>query len=186
MKKRIQFHLLIVSLLILILSGCSKKSNNYEERYLDYNEIIEKYALALIEKDYYTMRQYLSKSALRGDTTLENATKKDKPYALEVKEKMGEHYGIYAFDYFYEEYGEMYYLIEYYNFEYVKEQKEKLVFGVKQEKGKLIVFNKYGRHIEATHFKEITNDNNYVTPNRMEKMMEAYPKNSFVVKEYPD
>lgn len=185
MKKRIQLSLLIVSLMTLMISGCSEKGHT-EEKYLEYNKTIENYILALIAEDYYTMSQFLPKKSMQGDFELENATEKDKPQDIEKRRKMGDRYAIYAFDYFYEKYGEMYYLIEYYDFRHVNNKKERLVFGVRKENDRFIVFNKYGLHIEATHFKEITNNDNYVTPELMESIIASHPENSFVLKEYPD
>lgn len=182
MKKTL---LLFVSLtvMIILLSSCGQKEiapTNYKE----FNKTMENYFLAVVEEDLYTMKQYLPNKIIEQNPSIKNATKNDKPSEPDMKENMGDKYSIKGFDYFYEDYQEIYYLIEFYN--YQRNDKESLVFGVRKENDDYMVFSAFGHGgIGGSHVKEF-NDGDYFTISSIKKAMREYPEHTFVVKEYPE
>lgn len=180
--KRLSFWLLIICLSMFLLVGC----NGYQETpsdYKEFNKTIENYFLALVEKDYYTMKQYLSEDWIKQSPIIQEAKETDNPIDSEMKEKMGNKYSIKGFDYF-KEYGEIYYSIEYFN--YKRNDTESLVLGVRKENDEYKVFGIFGNGgIGGSHVKEF-NNGGYFTISNIKKAMKNYPDNTFVVKEYPE
>lgn len=174
---------LLLAFTFFLISGC-KGQEVTPSKYKDYNETMEKYFLAYAEGDLYTMKQYLPLQIINENTNIKNAKENDKPQKPERKEKMGDKYSITGFDYFYEDYGEIYYFIEYFNYE--RNDIAKLVFGVKEDNDKLIVFNAFGvGGIGNSHVKEI-NNGGYFTISSIQEAIKKYPEHAFVVKDYPE
>jgi hypothetical protein len=165
------------------LSACKNGNELAPKEYDEYNQTMEKYFLAMVEKDLFTMKQYLSQPIIDQNPSIKNAEENDTPKRSDYKENMGDKYSIKGFDYFYDEFGEIYYSIEYYNFK--RERNDSLVFGVRKENNGLKVFNAYGLGgIGGSHVKEV-NDGGYFTLSSIKEAMRKYPEHTFTVKKYP-
>lgn len=185
MKKIIVFFSIIM--IPLFLGACTNQVQIApSDEFKDYNETAENYFLAYVEEDYYTMKKYLPDELIQGDYRLEEAQENDTPLDKETKENMGEYYGIYGFDYFYEDYGVIYYLIEFHNFR-SGHPRQPLVFAIGKNDDKYeIQSSKYGKQVVAKHLEEVNNGDFAVSPMDMKKIIENYPEHSFRVKEYPE
>lgn len=168
----------------LLFAGACSKNHQSPNDYQEYNQVVEEYALALIEKDYFTMKRYLPESEIQGDTRLINAKEGESKFP-EKREKMGNRYGIYGFDYFFDEHGELYYLVEYYN-PNTGNEKDGYVFQVKKNGDKILIQNKTGLFVYPSRFKPIKKVSGYITPKVMKEIMDEHPEHTFVYKEYPE
>lgn len=175
--------ILAATLLLVLVSGCMGQQQIAPHNYKEYNETIENYFLAEVEEDLFTMKQYLSEELIKANPSLERAKEDDVPKKSDVKREMGDRYSIKGFDYFYDDYNEIYYSIEY--FHYKRNDTESLVFGVRKENEEYRVFDVFGiGGIGGSHVKEI-NNGGYFTPTSIKQVMKQYPEHTFVVKEYP-
>lgn len=145
--------------------------------YKEFNETVEDYFFATVSKDYYTMKQYVSDEVLKESNSLKEAKEGDSPHDPRMLEEMGDRYSITGFDYFYDEHDEIYYLIEYYNYESGNESP--LIFAVKKKGDDYILMNGFGRYVKYSEF------GSTVKPSHLREAMEQYPEHVFVVKEYP-
>lgn len=178
---------IVIVILVSFMTAChneesfapSDNSDNYEP----YNEVVISYFESLIERDYNEMKKYLPDKEIQGDSHLANATEKDMPERTDVLQEMGDKYSVVGFDYFYESHNEIYYSIEYYNSRSGHER-QPLVIGIKKTDDGFCVINKYGiNNIPLLHLKDIDGD---FTPLGMKEILNKYPDNTFVVKEYPE
>lgn len=180
--KRILFVITIIFFSVL-LAGCKDEEKPIIEEYQPFNETIEKYFLALMEEDLYTMKQYLHEDVIKQNPSIENAKSSNQPKNPEKRLKMGDKYTIKGFDYFYKDYGEIYYYIEYYN--YNRNGNDSLVFAVQKNNGEYKVFSAFGHGgIGGSHVKNF-NNGDYFTPSNLKVIMNKYPEHTFIVKEYP-
>jgi hypothetical protein len=174
----------VVFLFLMLLSGCMGQQQIAPSDYKGFNDTIENYFLAEVEEDLYTMKQYLSEELIKANPSLGQAKEGDVPKKSDVKKEMGDRYSIKGFDYYYDDYKEIYYSIEY--FHYKRNDIESLVFGVRKEADGYKVFDVFGiGGIGGSHVKEI-NNGGYFTPSSIKQAMKKYPEHTFTVKEYPE
>ncbi|WP_035723116.1 hypothetical protein [Gracilibacillus boraciitolerans] len=111
--------------------------------------------------------------------------KQQNPLDTEKLEKMGDYLGIYGFDYFYDQYREIYYSVQYKNFR-SGHDKQPLIFLLKEVEGEIFVMNVSGSgnlHHSKHHLDDI--DGKF-TPVGVKEVMDRYAANTFAVKEYPE
>ncbi|MFD2658457.1 MULTISPECIES: hypothetical protein [Gracilibacillus] len=173
-----------LTFIVLLSVACQQQQMIAPADYEDYNTVMEDYFLAYVEEDLYTMKQYLPEDIIEQNIGLKQAEEGDGAKKPDMKENMGVNYSIKGFDYFHEDYDEIYYSIEYYN--YKRDGKESLVFGVKKENDDYKVFSAFGHGgIGGSHVTDF-NNGDYFNPSNIKEVMSENPDNTFVVKEYPE
>ncbi|WP_269919981.1 hypothetical protein [Caldifermentibacillus hisashii] len=179
--KKIVILFMIVSMLVFGLYGCNeKRPTEYEEM----NEYVNEYFLAVVQDDYYQMKQMLPDELIQGEYGLENAKETDKPEDKDMKDKMGDRYSITGFDKFYKETGTILYLVEYYNY-LSGNEKEPLIFAVTKENDKpTIIGGIFGNYVSLSKYSDKFSGRMF--PRHLRKAMEEYPEHVFIVKEYPN
>lgn len=169
-----------IVLLGVLLNGCANQINIAPtEKYKNFNDTVEKYFLSTVSEDFYQMKQMVSGEVLTESIQLQEAKEGDSPHDPQMLEEMGDRYSITGFDYFYEEHGEIYYLVEYYNFRSGNE-KSPLIFAVKKEGDDYVLMNGFGRYIAYSKF------GSTIKPSDLKKAIEENPEHVFVVKDYPE
>ncbi|MEC1158699.1 hypothetical protein [Cytobacillus horneckiae] len=162
--------------LILMLISCNG-SNSHAPSYDGFDSTVEQYFVAATIKDFDTMKEYLPEALINEDQELLGAEKGEILFP-QYKEKLKDNYSIKGFDYYYKDFNQILYLIEY--TDPVTSNRLFSIYGVENKKDGYQMMNRYDLKISGLHFKEETSQST-ITVSDLRELMEKHKNHVYSV-----